>query len=257
MDQGPFAPLTDKEKSKKTRSTDRDEWTVVIPVPEDAPEPTFGHAELGEPAHTWEYRSSNRDLLGYVCRFDSEDGKELRPRFLCKGPNGQQAWRWKAPQKPRPLYSPDQLAKKPDAMVLVVEGEKTADAARERFPDLVVVSPMNGAQSPHLADWTPLRDRQVIVWGDHDAAGGEFAQDVARESRNAGCSSVRTVRVPEDFPPKWDLADDLPEALDGSLQTCWMLHRMSPRSQTLSLRSSRTGHARAPARPSSPRFSRP
>ena len=120
MDKDTFAPLTDKEKLKKTRSTDQDEWTVVLPVPEDAPEPTFGHMELREPAHIWEYRSSNGDMLGYVCRFDLEDRKELRPRFLCKGSNGQRAWRWKAPPKPRPLYGLDQLTNEPDAVGRVV-----------------------------------------------------------------------------------------------------------------------------------------
>ena len=91
---GPFAPLTDKEKSQKTLASEQDEWKDILPVPKDAPEPTFGHAELGEPAHTWEYHDADGATLGYVCRFDSEDGKDLRPRFYCKGPKGQQVWRW-------------------------------------------------------------------------------------------------------------------------------------------------------------------
>ena len=88
MSKDPFAPLTDKEKSKKKRSTDTDEWTAILPVPGDAPEATFGHAELGEPAHTWEYRDAKGNTSGYVCRFDLKDGKELRPFFYCKGPRG-------------------------------------------------------------------------------------------------------------------------------------------------------------------------
>ena len=47
MDQGPFAPLTDKEKSKRTSSAEQDEWKVILPVPEDAPEPTFRHIDFG------------------------------------------------------------------------------------------------------------------------------------------------------------------------------------------------------------------
>ena len=40
---------------------------------------------------------------------------------------------------PRPLYNLSELALRPDSPVLIVEGEKTADAAK-LFPDYVVVT---------------------------------------------------------------------------------------------------------------------
>ena len=161
----PFAPMTDQEKSKRTRSTDQDEWTVVLPVPEYAPEPTFCHMDFGEPSHTWEYRNSNGDTLGYVCRFDLKDGKELRPHFFCKQPNGQHAWRWKAPPKPRPLYGLDQLLKKPDAAVLVVEGEKTAEPptqATTRSGSRPIRSRLCCRASRPITDW---KSRTIIGKG--------------------------------------------------------------------------------------------
>ena len=53
---------------------------------------------------------------------------------------------------PRPLYGLDRLAARPDAPVIVCEGEKAADAAERLFPEYVAVTSPNGAGSPHCAD---------------------------------------------------------------------------------------------------------
>ncbi|MBU2134695.1 MAG: hypothetical protein KKA45_00675, partial [Alphaproteobacteria bacterium] len=69
------------------------------------------------------------------------DGKkEIRPATLWRGGTGQPLrWKPKAEPGPRPLYGLDRLAARPAARVLLVEGEKAADAAGKRFPDLVVM----------------------------------------------------------------------------------------------------------------------
>ena len=62
-------------------------------------------------------------------------GKDVLPYTFCEGPDGKQRWQWKdLPRGRRPLYGLDFLAARPDAPVLVVEGELTADAARILFP---------------------------------------------------------------------------------------------------------------------------
>jgi hypothetical protein len=43
---------------------------------------------------------------------------------------GKQQWRWESWPDPRPLYGLAELANKPAAPVVVVEGEKACDAAR-------------------------------------------------------------------------------------------------------------------------------
>ncbi len=130
---------------------------------------------------------------------------------------GRIGWHWKAPEPPRPLYELPAIQKRPDAPVIVTEGEKAASGAARFFPDLVAVSPMNGAKSPAKADWTPLAGRHVVIWGDHDEPGEAFGQEVAMLCHEARAASVRIVEVPADFPAKWDLADDLPEGwtVDG------------------------------------------
>ena len=63
-------------------------------------------------------------------------------------------------------------------IVFVTEGEKSADAAAHLFPDLIAVSPMNGAKSPAKADWAPFAGRHVVIWPDHDESGEAFRQAV-------------------------------------------------------------------------------
>jgi putative DNA primase/helicase len=95
--------------------------------------------------------------------------------------------------------------------VLIVEGEKTADAAALLFPRYVVATSPGGARAANKADWAPLKGRKVVIWPDHDEDGRRYAADVARGSQEAGAITVGIVEVPASFPAKWDLADALPE----------------------------------------------
>lgn len=78
----------------------------------------------------WAYRNQAGELLFVVCRFDRSDGgKEVLP--LTYGDDGRGArWNWKAYPVPRPLYGLPEMAANVVNTVLVVEGEKVADAAR-------------------------------------------------------------------------------------------------------------------------------
>lgn len=71
---------------------------------------------------------------------------------------------------------------------------------------------MNGAKSPHKADWSPLAGRAVTIWPDNDKPGRDFATAAARLAHAAGAAEIAVVAVPPEWPPKWDLADPL---LDG------------------------------------------
>ena len=199
-----------KASSPPTRKP-RDDWQPVTPVPNDAPKLAPDHPRLGTPSARWPYRDAEGCLLFVVCRFDTPDGKEILPRSLWRGPRGQLNWRWKALPPPRRLYGLHGLAQRPDAPVLVVEGEKTAAAAAELFTDHVVTTWPGGCESVGKADWSPLRGREMTVWPDADAPGAKAAQVVARACRDAGAAGVWIVPLPPDTPDKWDVADPLPE----------------------------------------------
>ena len=141
--------------------------------------------------------------------------------------DGRQAWRAVGFPTPRPLYRLPDILAKPDASVLVTEGEKAADAAGALFANMVATTPPHGAKSPSKADWGPLKGRTVGVWPDADSSGADYAQDVVRLASAAGAASVAIVEVPADFPKRWDLANPLPNGwtVDGLRELLGALHR--------------------------------
>ncbi|MCX8133895.1 MAG: AAA family ATPase, partial [Roseococcus sp.] len=160
----------------------------------------------------WTYRGTEGgEPLFYVARFEADlpaGRKEVLP--YSPGPDG---WRWRAPPPPRPLYGLDRLAARPDAPVLVVEGEKCADAAGALFPDYAATTWPGGAQAAAKADWTPLRGRHVTCWPDNDVPGRAAAAEAAKLALTAGAARVAVVNVPAHWPPAWDLAEALPEGV--------------------------------------------
>jgi uncharacterized protein (DUF927 family) len=194
------------------------EWTPLAKPPPGAPQPDFAHRRLGKPSMTWCYRDADGAPLFHVARFETtdgkEDGKEYLPFSWCRSSASTEAWRWKAPPAPRALYKLDQIVARPDATVLVTEGEKKSDAAEALFPDLVATNSQGGAKAPGRSDWAPLAGRNVTIWPDHDAPGRAYADRVAELATAAGAESIRIVAVPPSFPPKWDLADPTPDGAD-------------------------------------------
>lgn len=146
-------------------------WVPILPVPDQAGEPPKAHIKRGMPEQTWCYRNADGRALGYVYRFKtSTGGKETLPLVYARNNEvGVEEWRWMAFPEPRPLYGLDRLAAKPDATVLLVEGEKCADAADALLPEFAVVAWPGGCKAVKKADWTPLTGRKVIAWPDADS----------------------------------------------------------------------------------------
>ena len=153
---------------------------AVIPDP-----PTAG-AE-----HVWRYTTTF-----YVCRFP---GKKIRPLWW----DGD-AWRWKAPPAPRPLYW---ARRDPTAPVLICEGEKATDAAQRLFPSAACCCWPSGCKAIDKADWSPLAGRKVTLWPDADEVGRDAMAKLAPRLLKAGAAWVRIVQPPADALDGWDLAD--------------------------------------------------
>ena len=199
----------------------------VQPVPANAPEPRFQHPRHGRPAKVWTYLDGHGQTLGHVCRFDTGGGKEILPHTLWRTDKGL-IWRWKAPNVPRPLYGLDQLAKRPDAPVLLVEGEKAADAAAALFSDHVVMTWPGGSKASAKADWTPLAGRMLAIWPDADQPGQSAALAVQQAAMRAGALQAAIVDIPADLPIGWDLADPWPAglSLDDAKTLIGLAHRL-------------------------------
>lgn len=171
------------------------DYRAVMPVP--APvlaQLPQSHPRHGAPSQAWDYRGGDGGLLFRVCRFDGigERGKVYAP--LSYGEHeGRTRWHWKAVPAPRPLYGLDRLAAQPDAVVVLVEGEKAADAATALFPAAVVMTWPGGAKAINEADFSPLRGREVWYWPDNDAPGTESIPKLAaalQTAQAARCSLI-------------------------------------------------------------------
>lgn len=169
-----------------------DAWRPILPVPEDAPEfdprevynPKRDRVSRLNPRRTDAYRDAAGRLLGYVVRCQFDDGGKWTPTItFCEGPNGRRAWALRPfPSHPtgRPLQGLDDLAVRPQAPVLVVEGEKAAAAARQALPGFVTVTWPGGTNGVRLADWRPLAGRAVTFWPDADEPGVKAVHEIAR-----------------------------------------------------------------------------
>lgn len=205
----------------------RGDWEPIVPAPAHASELPRAHIKRGKPEAMWEYRALAGELLGAVYRFRTPDGgKEVLPCVWAKHrTSGAQEWRWLAFPDPRPLYGLRHL--RADGPVLVVEGEKCADAARGVLPpEISVITWPGGAKAVDKANWAPLAGRRVVVWPDCDAQqdkGGETLPESAQPGIRAaervaellvghGCT-VRIVAIPAPGakPAGWDVADAIAE----------------------------------------------
>ena len=153
------------------------------------PEPPTKGAE-----HIWHY---SPDFL--ICRFP---GKKIRPLWW----DGSQ-WLWKAPPAPRPLYNLVALQQRLNAPVLIVEGEKTADAAAKLFPSAIAITWPSGCKAIDKVDWAPLIGRNCTLWPDADAPGIQAMDKLQGKLLGIGAAQVRIITPPADAPEGWDLAD--------------------------------------------------
>lgn len=221
-------------------------WVPVMPAPAGAPQPPRAHIKRGLPQRVWTYRDAAGAVLGFVYRFvKSDGGKEVLPVVWARHEEtGEEEWHWLSFPKPRPLYGLDRLAAKPDATVLLTEGEKCADAGDQELPDLASVSWPGGGKADGNVDWSPLAGRKVVLWADADAKrvpltpeerdAGMRQEDkpLLPESEQPGVQTMARIRdrllaldckvwevklpPPGAKPDGWDIADAVMEGLCGA-----------------------------------------
>jgi hypothetical protein len=222
----PFAPLSHSERSAQMKGRRNPEDSeLVVPVPPDAPAPPTRHSRLGDSTAQWTYRNCMGEELCHIQRFDPPGGPKVFLPLTLRRTENRLWWLRKALPEPRPLYGLDLLAGRPEAPVLICEGEKSADAGQRIFPDYVATTSSGGAKADNQTDWTPLSRRRVIIWADNDTTGAEYAHAVANILKALDCE-VFVIDVeqlvdidggnhnPDRHLEGWDAADAVNEWVD-------------------------------------------
>lgn len=175
------------------------------------------HSKLGPYSSFWDYHDGSGLHVLRACRWERDSGKEFRPLTFQGG-----RWEWKQFDAGRPLYRLRSLLPSSGKKLLVVEGEKTADAAVKLFGSTFDVTTWSGgSKAASKTDWKPLAGRDVTLVADNDEPGRKAMAEITRTLRDFGC----TVRVADlsplgALPEGWDIADALDDqAID--LDVLW------------------------------------
>jgi hypothetical protein len=208
----------------------RKSLVVIMPVPANAPRCGFQAysgpgRRVSEALAMWPYRSLTGELLMIVTRHNrlNDDGsprlkddgsikKEIFTWVWARRDDGSCGWACRRPSRNLPLYGLDRLADKPDAEVLVVEGEKSADAGHQFLPFMATVTWPGGASNlewEDSVDWSPLKGRSVVLWPDYDQEGAAAMANVAKYLQALGVARLRVIdlRRLTNRPRGWDIAD--------------------------------------------------
>ena len=156
-----------------------------------------------------DYQYLDRDgvLFEIVYRADKEGETKVCRNFA---PDG--SYMGKVKKRSRPLYGLLKLRgdgpyKDPEG-IIIVEGEKCADAAQKFFDDYIVLTYSGGAGSIEYTDWKPLQGQEVLILPDNDVIGLNTARLVSDRLEKLRCSIMIYSRHGTD---KSDIADWIEE----------------------------------------------
>lgn len=194
--------------------------TNQLPFRED-----IERCDVGEVIDCWAYSNAQDLHVGLVVRYKKTDGDKtyrLMSPFRDRK-SGVVRWCFAEPHGMIPLYRLPSLLRHPLDAVVVVEGEKTADALTPHLPDgwqtTTWLGGADNAKRPDL-DLDPLRGRHVLLWPDNDERGHAAMaamalrlQGIAASIGIIGMEALKRLRG-SDVPRKWDAADAISEGWD-------------------------------------------
>ena len=122
--------------------------------------------------HLWGYHNRTGQVIGYTIRYETPEGKQVVPLTLWDD-NGKQKWKFKTWPELRPLYNLNLICSKPNAKIILVEGEKCAELLQCQLNafnnnNFVAAAWVGGSSGVYKIDWSPLKNRTVILWPDND-----------------------------------------------------------------------------------------
>lgn len=169
-----------------------------------------------KPSMVFPYLKTNGDPWFYVLRIEI-NGKKITPVIAyCRFQDGSENFSLVPAPDERPLYRPVL----DDKQILLVEGEKSADAAHRIVGDALSVNTWcGGGKAIKKTDWSCIKGRSVVIWPDADKPGVKTAKELALILSELGCT-VKIIDVP-DNKDGWDAADAEAEGWDRSKFIQW------------------------------------
>ena len=161
-------------KTKEKEVIAKDGWKPIQPT-QEYNVAMLKHYSLGYPTWIYTYRNPDGSLFGYICRWQTEQVKQVRPFVYAENGNCKR-WRFMGMGDKRPPYLIETVSDL-DKWVLVVEGEKVCEALRYHL-DFPVISWAGGTGAVKKTDWSLLGKvpRNYIFWGDNDDVGYKAMQ---------------------------------------------------------------------------------
>jgi len=174
----------------RARAENRTAADVLRDARGDEPKKTERAARVyGRPEDVW----CADGKVERVYRYEDADGQDVMAAVRIRQADGGKSFRllrpqgdgWVdgAPSGKRPLYNLPAVME--TNRVLVVEGEKCVEAARA--VGIVATTNAGGCKAADKTDWTPLQDKDCILWPDNDGGGVKHMNGVGRKLQDLGC----------------------------------------------------------------------
>lgn len=221
---------------KKKSIISESDWEHALTKPTTpAPE----HWEYGKPDKIYRYSDAAGRPVGVIMRWNLPNGKKQISQcsWMRHKKTDRCTWKWQAFNAPRPLYKGELLAKMPNADVIIVEGEKAADALADKLKDHIILSWAGGSKAINQTDWELLDGKNITIWGDNDDAGKTAAKQIQDITQG------NIIDIPNDKPNGWDAADAIEEG--WTAEAIMDLISTSKQRQTFNVLSGNEGRPRS------------
>lgn len=210
--------LDDNPKSLSAKPKPTRKKAPQIIKPNGACHPDFSHSKFGNAKAVYKYCDADKSVMFYIARYEPRDMKKQYLPFTYTD----SGWQKKAWPAPRPIYGLELLDNRP---VLIVEGEKAADALRSICSQYAVVTWPGGGQAVDKINWKPIFGKRVLIWPDADEPGIDCANKIAF-TLYSHCPEIKIIDVTERT-KGWDAADAVASKWSWSQIIDWAKPRVS------------------------------
>jgi len=191
----------------------------IVPAHENAPNINLKFNK-NQPSKIFKYHTAEGKIAFYVCRWDKVEGDETKPKKIlpyiyAEIENGKFDYVSKWQESGRVLYNLPEIIANPEKPVLIVEGEKTAEAGKILFPNFVVTCTSGGSNQVNKSDFSPLASKVVYISPDADEAGKKYQKSIIELLKLGGSKDIYLLDTYaiaklcglENTPEGFDLAD--------------------------------------------------